>query len=63
LQALDQITDVDAVILAVMHKVYREDGLAGIAGLCADSNSLFIDVKGCFSPAEAQKLNITYWRL
>jgi UDP-N-acetyl-D-galactosamine dehydrogenase len=63
LQALDQITDVDAVILAVMHKVYREDGLAGIAGLCADSNPLVIDVKGCFSPAEARKLNITYWRL
>jgi UDP-N-acetyl-D-galactosamine dehydrogenase len=63
LQALDKIKDVDAVILAVMHKVYREEGLSGIAGLCADSNPLVIDVKGCFSPAEAYKLNITYWRL
>jgi UDP-N-acetyl-D-galactosamine dehydrogenase len=63
LQPLEKIKGMDAVILAVMHKVYREEGLAGIAGLCADSNSLFIDVKGCFSPAEAQKLNITYWRL
>jgi UDP-N-acetyl-D-galactosamine dehydrogenase len=63
LQAFDKIKDVDAVILAVMHKVYREEGLSGIAGLCADSNPLVIDVKGCFSPAEAHKLNITYWRL
>lgn len=63
LQPLDQITDVDAVILAVMHRVYQEEGLKGIAGRCADSNALVIDVKGCFSPAEAQKAGVTYWRL
>ncbi len=63
LQPLDRITKVDAVILAVMHRVYREEGLIGIAGRCADGNALVIDVKGCFSPAEAQKLGLTYWRL
>jgi UDP-N-acetyl-D-galactosamine dehydrogenase len=63
LQPLDQIKDVDAVILAVMHRVYQEEGLKGIAGRCADSHALVIDVKGCFSPAEAQKAGVTYWRL
>ena len=63
LQLLDGIKDADAVILAVMHKEYREIGLEGISGLCNGGNALVIDVKGCFSPKEAQKLDITYWRL
>ena len=63
LQPLDTIKDADAVILAVMHKVYREIGLEGIAGLCADSSAPFIDVKGCFSLQEAQKIGLQYWRL
>ena len=63
LRPLDQIQDVDAVILAVMHRVYQQEGLKGIAGRCAGSNALVIDVKGCFSPAEAQKAGVTYWRL
>jgi UDP-N-acetyl-D-galactosamine dehydrogenase len=63
LQPLDAIKDADAVVLAVLHKTYREFGLAGISGLCNGSNALVIDVKGCFSPEEAQKLDITYWRL
>jgi len=63
LQPLDAIKDADAVILAVMHKVYREIGLEGISGLCTDSHAPFIDVKGFFSPQEAQKLGLSYWRL
>ena len=63
LQPLNQIKDLDAVILAVMHRVYREEGLQGITGRCVDSNALVIDVKGCFTPEEAQKLGVTYWRL
>ncbi len=63
LQPLDAIKDADAVILAVMHKTYREIGLKGISGMCNGSSALVIDVKGCFSPRQAQKLGITYWRL
>ncbi len=63
LQPLDRIRDLDAVILAVMHRVYLDEGLEGITGRCADANALVIDVKGCFSPAEARKLGVTYWRL
>jgi len=63
LQPLDQIKDLDAVILAVLHREYRQQGLEAIARRCADSNALIIDVKGCFSPEAARKLGVTYWRL
>lgn len=63
LQPLETIKEADAVILAVSHKAYREFGLAGISRLCNDGNALVIDVKGCFSPQEARKLGVTYWRL
>jgi len=46
-----------------MHKAYRERGLEGLTQLCADRNSLIVDVKGCFSPEQAQKMGISYWRL
>ena len=60
---LEKLKNLDAAILAVMHKEYCEIGLAGITGMCADNNALMIDVKGCFDPAEAKKLGVTYWRL
>ena len=63
LQSLEAVKDADAVILAVMHKAYRELGLNGISSLCNGSNALVIDVKGCFRPEEAEQLGITYWRL
>jgi UDP-N-acetyl-D-galactosamine dehydrogenase len=63
LQPLEAIKEADAVILAVSHRTYKEFGLAGVSGLCNGGTSLVIDVKGCFSPLEAQKLGVTYWRL
>jgi UDP-N-acetyl-D-galactosamine dehydrogenase len=63
LKPLKDIENLDAVILAVMHKEYLDSGLAGIAGLCGDSNALVIDVKGCFNQNEAEELGVTYWRL
>ena len=63
LKPLEDIQNLDAVILAVMHKAYLDGGLAGIAGLCHDDNALVIDVKGCFNQNEADELGVTYWRL
>ena len=63
LQPFETVRDVDAVVLAVMHKVYKENGLKAITGLCADSKALLIDVKGCFSAEEAHRSGVTYWRL
>ena len=59
----EKIKGVDAVILAVMHQVYRDAGLAAITGLCSGPNALIIDIKGCFSPEEAENSGILYWRL
>ncbi len=63
LRPLDAIKEVDSVILAVMHTEYRKLGLVGIRGLFNGGNALVVDVKGCFSPKEAQELGMTYWRL
>lgn len=54
---------VDAVILAVGHEVYREMGLASLARLCKAEPAIFVDVKSAFSPTEARKLGLMYWRL
>jgi UDP-N-acetyl-D-galactosamine dehydrogenase len=60
---IEKIKEVDAVILAVMHRIYQEEGLPGIAGRCSGPNALVIDIKGCFRPEEAQNSGVTYWRL
>ena len=63
LRTLSELNGVDGVILAVMHQTYRDMGLAGIGRLCSIGSSMVIDVKSAFSPAEAEALNIRYWRL
>ncbi len=62
-QDIHGLTGVDGVIVAVVHKLYREIGLSKIAGLCTNGAPLVMDLKGAFSIAEANKLGITYWRL
>jgi UDP-N-acetyl-D-galactosamine dehydrogenase len=63
LQPLEALRGVDAVVLAVLHRSYRELGLACVAGLCQNGKPMVIDVKGAFTPAEAQSLGIAYWRI
>ena len=63
LVSLDAIANVDAVIVAVEHGEYKELGLERIGGLCRNGQPLVIDVKSAFDPAEAESLQITYWRL
>ncbi len=60
---LEKMKGADAVILAVIHKAYKELGLSKIAGLCSNGVPLVIDLKSAFSPEEAESLNIKYWRL
>ena len=61
--ALNKIRNVDAVVLAVAHKAYQDMGLARIAALCRQGQSLLVDIKGMFKPEEAEQLGIRYWRL
>ena len=64
LVSLERLGGVDAVVLAVMHKVYKEMGLTGIAGLCADGIPIVVDVKGALdSDAANQPKTLAYWSL
>jgi UDP-N-acetyl-D-galactosamine dehydrogenase len=63
LRPLDEIRGMDAVIAAVSHKEYKSMGLPGIAAFCGEKTPLVIDIKGMFSPGEADSLNIRYWRI
>ncbi len=63
LQSLNNIAGVDAVILAVAHREYRELDLEGIARFCSDGCSIVVDVKGIFNHEDAKERGIGYWRL
>ena len=58
-----KLSGADAVIIAVIHRVYKEFGLSNIAGLCSDDARIVMDIKGAFKPEDARGINITYWRL
>ena len=60
---LESISEMDAVVLAVMHRKYKELGLERIAGLCQKNQPVLVDVKSAFDPGEAERLGIAYWRL
>jgi len=60
---IEAVNGVDAVILAVKHKYYQKMGLSKITGLCRNSVPVIADIKGAFSPAQAKRLDILYWRL
>ena len=63
LKTLDQLKGVDALVVAVSHKRYREMGLARLAGLCGGGRAVIVDVKSAFEPGAAEKEGINYWRL
>jgi UDP-N-acetyl-D-galactosamine dehydrogenase len=63
LQEMESISEADAVIVAVMHDYYKQQGLLKIARLCTKGPPIIIDVKSGFNIDEAEKENIIYWRL
>ena len=63
LVSLEDLSGVDGVILAVMHRTYREMGLARIAALCGGRRPLVVDIKSAFSVSDAMAQGIEYWRL
>lgn len=63
LQTADNLTHLDAMIVAVMHDVYRQWGLARLAEFCTAEKPVFVDVKGGFEMVEAEQLGLCYWRL
>jgi len=63
LQDLDSLYGADAVIVAVIHQLYKKMGLSNIAKLCSNHRPLVIDIKGAFSPPDENSPDMTYWRL
>lgn len=63
LTPLRDITDLDAVIVAVAHDEYLKLGIECIAGLCKTTPPVVIDIKGLFKDRDLGKQNIQYWSL
>lgn len=63
LKNLESLAPVDAVIVAVMHRQYRDLGLCKIAELCGNGTPIVLDLKAMFDPKDAGKEGIIYWRL
>ena len=63
LKPFEDLSGVDAVIIAVKHDAYLKMGLSEVSRLCTNHKAVVIDIKGAFSPEEAEKSDILYWRL
>ncbi len=63
LRPMEALSGVDAVVLGVMHKIYRTMGLSGVAALCTNGHPIVVDVKSLFDQEQADRLGVTYWRL
>lgn len=60
---LADLTEVDALIVAVGHREYTALGLGGLAEYCAAEKPILVDVKGSFAAVEAERMGFKYWRL
>lgn len=60
---MEALKGVDAVVVAVMHKRYREMGIKGVAELCTNGTPIIVDVKSAFNPADMASEAVVYWRL
>jgi len=57
----DELSELDALILAVGHEEYVKDGAAGLLGKMA-KGAVFIDVKSMFEPSDIEP-QCNYWSL
>ena len=64
LKTFKNISDVDAVILAVGHKEYKNIDLINLKDIYSDKEKMvLIDVKGIINKQEAINLGYEFWRL
>ncbi len=59
---LAELSNLDAVILAVQHKEFKSLSVDGLVAMYGGSRVL-LDVKGMLDKAECERLGINYWRL
>lgn len=59
----NEITKVDAVIVAVSHNEFKKLGLTHFYSKLKEGKRVFIDIKGTFSRNDAERNGLIYWRL
>jgi UDP-N-acetyl-D-galactosamine dehydrogenase len=62
LNSIDEAKNLDALVLAVGHREFKEMTLENFSKILK-SPGIFFDVKGLFSETSAKKLNMSYWSL
>jgi UDP-N-acetyl-D-galactosamine dehydrogenase len=62
LTPFSDLQDCDAIIVAVRHKEFLDQGLEALKAKLGPARIL-LDVKGCYSRDEAQRLSFKIWRL
>ena len=60
---MENISNMDAVILAVAHKEFRELTLDKLNKLYKDENRILFDIKGILDCKQYEEAGYTYWRL
>ena len=61
---VSEIKDMDAVVLAVAHKEFKENmSLEMINSLFDDGKRVLLDIKGVLDRKECEAVGISYWRL
>jgi len=63
LQRWEDMAGLDAVVVAVAHRAYRDRGLAAVLGLCRGERPLLLDLKGVYDRGEVDARHGIYWRL
>jgi len=63
IQDFDEVNEIDAVILAVAHKQFREIPLECLKEKYSNGAKVLMDVKSIFTPGEAEQQGFLYWSL
>lgn len=63
IKEFDDISDIDAIILAVSHNDYKSLDLEKLKGKYRNGSYVLVDVKGIFDYEVAQNLGFLYWCL
>jgi UDP-N-acetyl-D-galactosamine dehydrogenase len=63
LSRIDANSPVDALVVAVGHREYRQAAVAEMRALCKGNSPVLIDVKSLFNPQEARNAGFSVFRL
>jgi UDP-N-acetyl-D-galactosamine dehydrogenase len=65
LENIDNIHDIDCVVVAVAHDVFKEKGISFIEEMLGEltTKKILIDVKGIYSPTILNTMGVNWWRL